>query len=79
MSDLVFSVATEEDGGYSASCELPDGVIATQGNTWEELELMVLDAVAGYFEGRADRPARVRLHFVRDSVLSMGAEAPAGR
>lgn len=63
MEELSFEVRQEDDGGFSASCELPDGVIATQGDTWKELEQMVLDAVSGYFAEWDDKPASVRLHW----------------
>jgi len=73
MKELSFEVRQEDEGGFSASCELPGGVIATQGETWKELEQMVLDAVQGYFAGRSDKPARVRLHLERDEVIAVGA------
>jgi len=73
MKDLRFEVQQEDDGGFSANCDLPDGVIATQGETWKELEEMVLDAVNGYFGDRADKPARVRLHLERDEVIPVSA------
>ncbi len=73
MKELSFEVRQEDDGGFSASCELPDGVIATQGDSWKELERMVLDAVNGYFAGRGDKPSRVRLHLERDEVISVSA------
>jgi hypothetical protein len=43
------------------------GGITTQGDSLAELHAMVADAVNGYFEP-AERPARVRLHFVQDPV-----------
>ena len=44
------------------------GGITTQGDTLEELNQMVGDAVKGYFEpGR--HPKQVRLHFVEDPAL----------
>ncbi len=73
MKELSFEVRQEDDGGFSASCELADGVIATQGDTWKELEEMVLDAVKGYFAGRDEKPASVRLHLERDEVIPVSA------
>ena len=46
-ADLVFRVTQEEEGGYSAEC-LTEGII-TQGDTREELEFMIKDAVRCYF------------------------------
>jgi hypothetical protein len=44
--------------------------ITTQGDSLAELHAMVADAVNGYFEP-AERPARVRLHFVQNPVVSV--------
>jgi len=67
MEELVFEVALESDGGYTAECLSED--IFTQGHTWEELRANVLEAVkAFYFDSKP--PPRVRLHLVRDEVVS---------
>ena len=68
MSELVFEVVQEADGGFCAECLTEN--IFTEGNTWEELRQNVLEATAGFFFDRP-RPARVRLHLVRDEVLSV--------
>jgi predicted RNase H-like HicB family nuclease len=46
-TELVFRVTQESDGGYCAEC-LTEGIF-TQGDTWEELEFMIRDAVDAYF------------------------------
>jgi predicted RNase H-like HicB family nuclease len=56
------------DGGYTASA-LGYG-IHTQGNTVEELRIMVKDAVRCYFDETMEAPKIIRLHFVRDEVLA---------
>lgn len=65
--EIVFSVTQESDGGYVAECLSHD--IFTQGNTWEELRKNVHEAVTAYFFDQP-RPARVRLHMVRDELLA---------
>jgi predicted RNase H-like HicB family nuclease len=67
MSELVFEVTQEGDGGYVAEA-LGEGIV-TEGDTWEELRANVREAVSAYF---FDRPApdRLRLHLVRDEVLA---------
>ncbi|HEY4113159.1 MAG TPA: hypothetical protein VGM17_03780 [Rhizomicrobium sp.] len=67
MSELVFEVTQEEDGGFSAEA-LGEGIF-TEGDSWDELRANVREAVNAYF---FDRPApeRVRLHLVRDEVLA---------
>ena len=56
------------DGGYTATA-LGYG-IHTQGDTLEELRAMVKDAVDCYFDETMEAPKLIRLHFVRDEVLS---------
>jgi len=74
MSEIVFEVREDEvDGGYTASA-LGYG-IHTQGETLEELRAMVKDAVRCYFEDAGSSPRVIRLHFVREEVLSSEAAA----
>ena len=67
MSELVFLVEEDADGGYSARA-LGEGIF-TQADTWDELAEAVRDAVRCHFESEADRPKVIRLHLVRDEVL----------
>jgi len=69
ISELVFDVTQEADGGFVAEC-LTESIV-TQGDTWEELRTMVKDAVEGYFFD-GPKPQSIRLHLVRDEVLSLG-------
>jgi predicted RNase H-like HicB family nuclease len=60
-----------EVGGYVARWDDPaGGGITTQGDSFAELDAMVLDAVEGYFTARS-KPSSVQLHFVDDPVLSV--------
>jgi hypothetical protein len=67
MSELVFEVTQESDGGYCAECLTLD--IFTQADTWEELRSNVSESVRLYFFDQTP-PASLRLHLVRDEVLS---------
>ena len=68
MKELVFEVAQEADGGYTA--EAIGESIFTQADTWEELRANVREAVvAFYFDSTP--PASVRLRLVRDEVLAV--------
>ena len=58
MSELLFNVTQEPDGGYVAVAVGES--IVTQGDTWDELCYMVLDATRLYFF-ESDTPARIRL------------------
>jgi len=68
MAELVFEVVQEVDGGYCAECLTEN--IFTEGDTWQQLRENVLEATAAFFFDQP-RPARVRLHLVRDEILSV--------
>lgn len=68
MSELVFEVLQEEDGGYTAEC-LSENIF-TQGDSWEELRQNVREAVRGYYFDQPQAPDRIRLRLVRDEVLA---------
>jgi len=67
MSELIFDVTQEADGGFVA--EAIGESIFTEADTWEGLRANVREAVKAYY---FDRPApdRLRLHLVRDEVLA---------
>jgi predicted RNase H-like HicB family nuclease len=72
-NSIVFNVTScPETGGYVARWDdkLGRGGITTQGETLSELEEMIADAVAGYFNS-SDRPHKVKLHFVEDPILAL--------
>ncbi|HEY1755604.1 MAG TPA: hypothetical protein VGG72_09435 [Bryobacteraceae bacterium] len=67
MSESVFEVTQEADGGYCAECLTVE--IFTQGDSWDELRKNVREAVRGYFfDGPV--PDSIRLHLVRDEMLA---------
>ena len=71
-AEIIFDVEPcAATGGYVARWDAPGGGgITTQGDSFGELDVMIADAVAGYFEpGR--RPRSVRLHFSQDPILAM--------
>ncbi len=67
-SEIIFEVTEAEEGGYCASA-LGYG-ISTQGDNLDELRAMVREAVDCYFDKPEQAPKVIRLHFVRDEVLS---------
>ena len=68
VSELVFEVTQEADGGYCAECLTEP--IFTQGDSWGELRANVKEAVAGFYFDRPG-PEQVRLHLVRDEMLAL--------
>ena len=70
LSEIIFEVSEDEiDGGYSASA-LGFG-IHTEGETIDEVRSSVREAVECYFDEEEARPRLIRLHFVRDEVLTL--------
>lgn len=67
--ELIFEVREAEEGGYWARALGVD--IFAQADNWEELRANVQDAVRCHFEAPDQRPRLVRLHFVRDEVLTL--------
>ncbi len=68
MRELVFEVVQEADGGYCAEC-LTEAIF-TQAGSWNELRRNVVEAVTAYYFDKP-APATIRLHLVRDEVLSV--------
>jgi hypothetical protein len=68
MSELVFEITQESDGGFTA--EALGESIFTQSDTWEELRANVQEAVEAFYFDRP-KPTSIRLHFVRDEVLAI--------
>ena len=69
MRELVFEATQEADAGYCAEC-LTESIF-TQADTWEELRANVVDATAAFFFDQP-QPDSIRLHLVRDEVLTVG-------
>lgn len=67
MSELVFEVNQEADGGFVAEC-LTENIV-TQADTWSELRNNVRESVAAYFFDKT-APATIRLHLIRDEILT---------
>ena len=67
MSELVFEITQEADGGYVA--EALGESIVTQADSWEELRVNVREAVKAFYFDRP-APASLRLHLVRDEVIA---------
>jgi predicted RNase H-like HicB family nuclease len=68
MDEILFLIEQDPEGGFNA--QAIGHSIFTQGDTEEELKINILDAIKCHFEKKEDLPKIVRLHFVRDEVLS---------
>jgi predicted RNase H-like HicB family nuclease len=68
MNEIIFMVQEPPEGGFAA--EALGYPIFTVGETLEELNEMVRDAVICHFE-EENRPKIIRLHFVREEVIAV--------
>ena len=66
-NEILFLVSDSPEGGFEARALGTS--IFTEADTLDELRAMVRDAVACHFH-EAERPAVIRLHFVREEVLT---------
>jgi hypothetical protein len=68
MNELVFEVTQEGDGGFCAEC-LSENIF-TQGDTWDAVRKNVQEAVRAFYFDQPKVPRRIRLHLVRDELLT---------
>jgi hypothetical protein len=66
-SEIIFAVEESAEGGYEAHAL--GHPIFTQAESMDELREMVRDAVRCHFDAGSVPPV-IRLHFVRDEVIS---------
>lgn len=68
MNELIFLIEEADEGGYVAKAL---GVsIFTQGETMDELKMMIKDAVKCYYDSD-ELPKIIRLHFVKEEVITI--------
>ena len=68
MTEIVFIVEDDPDGGYTAVA-LTESIF-TQADNIETLREMIRDAVHCHFPNEQNRPKIIRLHIVRDEVIA---------
>ena len=68
MTEIVFVIQEEPEGGYSAHA-LGESIF-TQADDMASLREMVRDAVRCHFPDATTRPKVFRLHFVSDEVIA---------
>jgi predicted RNase H-like HicB family nuclease len=68
QTEVVFEVTKEKDGGYDAESDTEN--LSAQGDTWEELCGNIRTTVDAYFHD-GPKPQTVRLHHVREEILSL--------
>jgi predicted RNase H-like HicB family nuclease len=66
-TEIIFEVREADGGGFWAKA-LDEGIV-TEADTWEELRLMVKDAVDCHFDDKQPQPKVIRLLFLRSELL----------
>ncbi len=66
--EIIFEVTEAPEGGYEARAL--GHSIFTQGEHWDDLKVMVRDAVLCHFE-EDDMPRVVRLHLDREETIAV--------
>lgn len=69
MSEIVFLIEDDPDGGYTASA-LGESIF-TQADDLDALREVLRDAVRCHFPDEQTRPKVIRLHMVRDEVIAL--------
>ena len=68
VSEIVFVVEEAPEGGWIAKA-LGEAIF-TEADDMSSLRIKIVDAVRCHFADDQDRPAIIRLHMVRDEVIS---------
>lgn len=68
IRELIFEVREDPEGGYVVRA-LGESIFA-EAEDWPALESEIRDAVQCHYDA-GERPAVVRLHFIRDQVLAL--------
>jgi hypothetical protein len=68
LEEIVFVVEEAPEGGYTARALSVS--IVTEADDLEQLRRQVIDAVRCHFVDLAQRPRLIRLHYVKDEVLT---------
>ena len=69
MNEIIFIVKEDEDGGFFARAV--GHSIFTQGDSRNELEEMIRDAVRCHFDNVELAPKLIHLHYVHDEVIAL--------
>ncbi|MFN4146894.1 MAG: type II toxin-antitoxin system HicB family antitoxin [Runella sp.] len=71
MEEIIFEIEqSDSDGGYVAHAVLSENAqIVTQGDTIEELKMMIKDALECHFDDESEIPKKIILKFIRQEVL----------
>jgi predicted RNase H-like HicB family nuclease len=73
MNEIMFLIEDDPEGGYNA--QALGYSIFTEGETVEEVKENIADALRCHFDDPQDMPKMIRLHFVREEILTYVPDA----
>lgn len=68
IKEIIFLIEEDPEGGFNAQA-LGESIF-TQGETPEELKENIKDALRCHFDNLTDIPKIIRLHFVKEDILT---------
>jgi predicted RNase H-like HicB family nuclease len=68
MNEIIFLIEDDPEGGYNA--QALGYSIFTEGKTTDEIKKNIMDALSCHFDNIQDIPSVIRLHFVREEILT---------
>jgi hypothetical protein len=68
MNEIIFLIEEDPENGFTA--QALGFSIFTQDETYEGLKKNIFDAVKCHFDNETDIPKIIRLHYVKEEVLS---------
>lgn len=68
VREIIFIVEEDPEGGYNARAL--GYSIFTEGETLEELKENIKDAIKCHFDKNEDIPSIIRLHIVREEIIT---------
>ena len=68
MNEIVFVIEEDPEGGYAARA-LGES-IHTEGDTEDDLKDNIIDALRCHYDNESDIPRVIRLHYVRDQIIT---------
>lgn len=71
MNELIFLIEDAPEGGFTAKAL--GECIYTEGDTLDDLKTQIKDAVICHFEDESKRPKILRLHYVKEEILSLAS------
>ena len=68
MDEIVFLIEEDPEGGYTARA-LGESIF-TEGDSEDELKQNVIDALRCHYDDESNIPRVIRLHYVRDQIIT---------